>query len=96
MSFTRIVKYTLAAFSMTATVPLGLVPAHAQWGGRAVAASPYYGYYGGTIPRAVVVVPVPVYEYDVTPYYYRAPGSSLSYQYGWHDPAGCGPGKPIC
>jgi len=95
MSVSRIVKCTLAASSMAATVGVGLLPAHAQWG-RVVVAQPYSGYYSGAVPRTVVVVPVPVYEYDVTRYYYRAPGSSLAYQYGWHDPAGCGPGKPIC
>jgi len=95
MSFRRIVRRTLSALCLIAGVMLGLAPAHAQWGGVVVSA-PSYGYYNQAPPRAVIVAPAPVYEYDVTPYYYRAPGSSLSYQYGWHDPAGCGPGKPVC
>jgi hypothetical protein len=61
-----------------------------------------YGYYDYAAPlpyAAPSPAPVyvgPTYDVDVTPYYYRSPNSSVTYQFGWHDPANCGPGTPVC
>jgi hypothetical protein len=66
--------------------------------------SGYYDYASGAVaaplpyaaPSPAPSYVGPTFDVDVTPYYYRSPNSSVTYQYGWHDPAGCGPGIPVC
>lgn len=104
-------KCAITAALMLAALTVGSMPAFAQWGAPTAspyglsadsgypANSGYRSGYYDYAPGAVVAAPTPSSVgtyYDVAPYYYRVPDSSSSYQFGWHDPAGCGPGAPVC